>query len=182
MAEQLLVRALLAQFAFVENENAVGVLDGAEPVRDDQGGAAFEQAVERLADQDFGLGVHARCRFVENQEPRIVRERPREADQLALPHGKSRAAFADVCFDAFRQGIQQGAEPHFAQRGFDARAADVFIAQADVRFQSAGEQERILQHDAELPAQLVHVVAANVHAIEQNLRRAEFRRTAAAAG
>ena len=55
---------------------------------------------------------------------------------------------------------QQRAEPDFAQRGFDARAADILIAEADVRFQCAGKQERILQHDAELPAQLVHVVAA----------------------
>ena len=47
--EQLLVRALFTQSAFVENENAVGVLNGAEPVRDDQSGAALEQTVERLA-------------------------------------------------------------------------------------------------------------------------------------
>ena len=101
--EQLLMRTLLAQFTFVENENSVGVLDGAEPVRDDQGGAALEQTVERLADQNFGFRVHARCCFVQDQKPWIVRKRPREANQLALPHGKSRAAFADVCFDAFRQ-------------------------------------------------------------------------------
>ncbi len=103
-----------------------------------------------------------------------MRQRPRKADQLALAHGKSCAAFADVGVDAVAQGIQQGAEPHFAQRGFHTRAADVFVAQADVRFQGAGEQERILQHDAELLAQLVHVVAANVHAIEQNLSALNF--------
>ena len=126
------MRTLLAQPAFVENQNAVGVLNRAEPVRDDQRGAALEQTIERFANHDFGLGVHARCRFVENQEAGIVRERARETDQLALSHGKCRAAFADICFDAFLQGIQQGAEPHFAQRGFDTRAADVFIAEADV--------------------------------------------------
>ena len=97
------MRTLLAQFALVENENAVGVLNGAQPVRDDERGAALEQTVERFANQNLGLGVHARRRFVKNQEPGIVRQRPREADQLALPHGERSAAFADIGFRAFRK-------------------------------------------------------------------------------
>src|SRR5215472_6562040 len=40
-SEQLLMGALLAQLSFVENEDAVGVLNGAEAVRDDQRRAPF---------------------------------------------------------------------------------------------------------------------------------------------
>ena len=49
LGEEFLVRALLAKAAFVEDENAVGVLNGAETMRDDEGGASAEQAVEGIA-------------------------------------------------------------------------------------------------------------------------------------
>ena len=62
------MRALLAQAAFVEDENAMRVLNGAEPVRDDDGGATLQQPVERLADHQLGLRVHAGRGFVENQQ------------------------------------------------------------------------------------------------------------------
>ncbi len=62
-----------------------------------------------------------------------MRKSASETDQLPLSHGKCRAALADVCFDAFRQDSSNETEAHFAQRGFDARAADIFIAQPDVR-------------------------------------------------
>ena len=64
--------ALFAQAAFVEDEDAVGVLDGAQAMGDDQGGAAAEQAVEGFADLEFGFGVHAGGGFVEDQEAWIV--------------------------------------------------------------------------------------------------------------
>jgi hypothetical protein len=65
--------ALFAEAAFVEDEDAVGVLNGAEAMRDDQGGSAAEETVERFADQEFRFGVDAGCGFVEYQEARIVR-------------------------------------------------------------------------------------------------------------
>src|ERR1700675_3428663 len=39
LGEKFLMRALLAEAAFVEHENAVGVLNGAQAVRNDQRGA-----------------------------------------------------------------------------------------------------------------------------------------------
>jgi len=66
----------------VEYEDAVGVLNGAETMRDDQSSAATEQAVESFADLQLGFGVHAGGGFVEDQEARIVRERTREIDEL----------------------------------------------------------------------------------------------------
>jgi hypothetical protein len=71
------------------------VLDGAQAMSDDQGGAALEQAVESLADQHFGGGIDAGGGFVENQESGIVGEGAREADQLALADGESGTALGD---------------------------------------------------------------------------------------
>src|SRR5207249_11181964 len=58
--EQLAVRSLLAQLALVQDEDAVGVLDGREPVRDDERRPPLEQLHERVLDEPLGLGVDAR--------------------------------------------------------------------------------------------------------------------------
>ena len=103
LRQQFLVRALFAQAAFVEHQDAVGVLNGAEAVRDDQRGAAGEQAVQRFANQQFRFCVHAGRGFVQNQEARIVRQRPRETDQLPLAHRKRGTALVHFRGHALRQ-------------------------------------------------------------------------------
>ena len=121
LGEKFLMRALFAQAALVEDENAVGVLNGAQAMGDDERGAAGEQAVERFANQQLGFGVHAGGGFVENQEARIVRQRAGEADQLALADGKSRAALVDAGVHAFWQGANEIAEADFVDGALDGR-------------------------------------------------------------
>jgi hypothetical protein len=45
LREKLLVSALFAQPAFVEDQNTIGVLDGAEAMRNYQSGATGQQLV-----------------------------------------------------------------------------------------------------------------------------------------
>ena len=66
LGEKFLVRALFAQFALVENQNAVGMLNRAQPMRDHERGAAREQPVERFANQQLGFRIHAGGRFIQN--------------------------------------------------------------------------------------------------------------------
>src|SRR5579863_7821098 len=84
LGEQFLVGALFAEAAFVEDEDAVGVLNRAQTVCDDERGAAVKQAVECFANLEFSFCVDAGCCFVEDQETRIVRESASEIDELAL--------------------------------------------------------------------------------------------------
>ena len=49
LGKQLLMRALFPEAALVEDQYAVGVLDSAQAMRDDEGGSAAEQSVERVA-------------------------------------------------------------------------------------------------------------------------------------
>ena len=101
-AEKFLVGTLLAQASLVEYENAVCMLDGAEPVRDDDGRASGEQPVEGFANQQLRFRIHARSGFVEDQEFGIVREGAREADELPLPYRERSAALGDRRFDSLR--------------------------------------------------------------------------------
>ncbi len=64
LGEEFLVRALFAEAAFVEDEDAVGVLNSAEAMGDDQRGAAAEQAVQGIADLQLGFGIHAGGGFI----------------------------------------------------------------------------------------------------------------------
>ena len=101
LGQEFLVGALFAEAAFVEDEDAVGVLDGAEAMGDDERGAAAEEAVERFADQEFGFGVDAGGGFVEDEEARIVSQGAGEIDELALTDAERGAAFVDGGGDAF---------------------------------------------------------------------------------
>src|SRR5712664_421203 len=163
------MRALFAEAAFVEDEDTIGVLDGAEAMRDDQRGAAAEQAVEGIADLQLGLGVHAGGGFVEDKGARIVREGAREIDKLALTNGKCGAALVDAGGDAFRERLDEIGKTNFTNRLLDGGAVDAGRAEADVGFDGAGEEEWILENDAEQAAQILKIDFADVDAIEENL-------------
>src|SRR5438445_12873429 len=98
------MRALFAQAPFVKHEDAVGMLDGAETMRDDQRGSAGQQAIQRFSNEQLGLGVHAGGGFVEDEEARIVGQSASKIDELALVDRKSGAGMVVVAGCAFRQG------------------------------------------------------------------------------
>lgn len=54
--DQLLVPPTLDDAALVEHEDAVGVADGGETVRDDEGGAPLRQVAETFEEQVLGFG------------------------------------------------------------------------------------------------------------------------------
>ena len=94
LREQFLMRAHFAQLAFVHDEDPVCPLDGGEAVRNDDRSTAFDHALQRRANANFGFGIDARGRFVEDQDPRIVRQRAGEIDELLLAGGKTVAPLA----------------------------------------------------------------------------------------
>ena len=51
----------------------------------------------------------------------------------------------------------------------DCFGRDARRSQTHIRFQRSGEQKRILQHDAEVLAQFLHIEQPYVHAVQQNL-------------
>src|SRR5437899_5243830 len=169
LSEKLLMRALLAQAAFMEYEDAIRVLNRAKAVGDYQCGAAGEQTIQSFANEQLGLGVHARSGFVQNQEARIVCQSAGKIDELALPDRKRGAALVYVAGDAFRQGADKLAKPDFVDGALDGGAVDAGRAEPDVRFDGAGKKKWILQHDSELAAQILQFDQPNVLAVEEDL-------------
>src|ERR1700722_8357877 len=138
-------------------------------MRDDHRRAPLQQPVQRLSDQKFGLGIHARSGFVENQKFWIVGECASETYELPLANRKSRAALGNRCFHALRLRFEPGTKSHFTQRAFSGGARNSFSAKLDVGFQRAGKKERVLQNDPKNPPQLLQVHRTYVHTVQQNL-------------
>src|SRR5882762_9152722 len=169
LGEEFLVRALFAEAALVEDENTVGMLNRAETMRDDQRGAAAEQAVEGIADLQLGLGIHARSSFVKDEEARIVRQGAGKIDELALSDRERGAAFVDTGADAFGKGLDEIGKPDFADGVLYGGAIDVRRAKANVGFDGAAEQEGILENDAEEATEILQVDLADVDSDEKDL-------------
>ena len=49
--------SLLPDFAFVQNNDAIAILDRGEPVGDDQTGSVRHELIQSILDEEFGFGV-----------------------------------------------------------------------------------------------------------------------------
>ena len=53
-------------------------------MRYEDAGTALNHALQCAADAQLGVGVDARCRFIEDEDARIEGQRAREIDELFL--------------------------------------------------------------------------------------------------
>ena len=116
----------------------------------------------------LGTRVDIRRGLVEDQDARVGEQHARERDELALARGQGRAALLHHGVVAVWQFHDEFVRMHGLGSGHDLLVGGVQFAVADVLTHVAGEDERVLQHDAHLPAQAfqrhgTHVVAVDRH-------------------
>ncbi len=166
--QQLLVGAGLAQPPVVQHEDAVGVLHGGEAVGDDDRGAARQEPGEGVPDQELGFGVDAGGRLVQDQDLRIVGEGAGEGEQLLLPDRQRGAPFPEPGFVPPVQAPDEGVGVD-GLRGPDGVArADGAVSQPDVFHDAPGEEEDVLEHDADRAAQGRQVVGPDIDAVDED--------------
>ena len=98
--------------------------------------------------------VHGRRGLVEDQDPRVGQQRPREGDELPLAEREPEAALAEL-------GVVAVGQPLDERRRHRPRAAAASTSSRDASGRPnamfsrdrAGEEEALLRHDAELAAQ-----------------------------
>ncbi len=95
VVDQFFVRSNLRDTAPIHHHDFVGPPDGGKAVRDHDHGAVAHQRLERGLHQDLRFGVQVRRGFVQNQDGRILEERPRDGQPLPLTSAQLDAAFAD---------------------------------------------------------------------------------------
>ena len=129
---------------------------------------------ERELDQAFGLAVDARGRLVHHQDARVVGERAREREQLALAGGKIGAALAESPRGAHRAAARRSAAPARASSASrTSLLAEIGAAQADVLEDVVGEEEDVLLDQADRAAEFGEVPFAHVDAVDQDSARGD---------
>ena len=105
-------------------------------------------------DHPLGAHVDVRRRLVEDQDPRLGEQRPREGDDLALA-GRQRARRARRPRSRSRRAAGRRTRRRRPRRpaAVDLLVARVGAPEGDVLADRAREQEALLRHDPELAAQ-----------------------------
>ncbi len=140
------------QPALVQRDGPAGAPRPALPVRDQEHGPPGHQPLDGVDDHPGGERVQVRGGLVEQQQRRVLEERPGQRDPLPLARGQPRAALPQ------RRGVVTGQRPDELRgagqggRVRDVRRGGVRAAQGDVAGHGAVEQVRVLRHPGDLAA------------------------------
>ena len=131
-------------------------------------GAPAHQVVQGPLNFLFGFGVHGRSRLVQNQNARVDQQSPRNRNALALTPRQTLSALTHQRVVALWH-----AQDEFVGMGGSGGRHNVFTARlgfavSDVVGDRAKEQERFLQHQADLTAVIGHFQLPDVDSIELN--------------
>ena len=135
------MRAAFHDLAVVEHQHLVGVADGAQPVGDDEAGAALPAALQGRLDQPLGARVHAGRGFVQDQDARVRQRGAGDGDQLALALAQAAAALAQHRVVPVGQPLDEAHRPRQRRRGHHLLVGRVRPAKADVVHHRVAEQE-----------------------------------------
>ena len=147
----------------------IRVLHGGQAMRDDDGGAALHHFVQGRLHMALRHRVERRRGFVENQDRRILQQRPRDGDPLPLPAREQHAVVADHRVDALGHGGDEGlgmGAPHCVRNSLRLGAGQAAVG--DVVGKGVVEQRDVLGHQRDLPAQAGQPVVGQRPAIEQD--------------
>src|SRR5262249_21310717 len=106
--KQLLMSSTLDNTAVIKHENLVCVHHSGKPVRDYDASTVEHQSLQRFLDESLCSHVHARRRFIQNQNWRILQECPRNRKPLLFAHTQLYSALPDNAAQSVRQPINEG--------------------------------------------------------------------------
>ena len=131
-----------------------------------------EQAPEAAVDPPLGADVDGRGGLVEDQDPWVGEQRPRERDELALAEREPEAALADLGVVAVGSSVTNESAPTAAAAA--SISARVASGRPNAMFSAIepGEEEALLRHDPELRAQRRLRDLAEVGAVDRDAARA----------
>ena len=161
-------RRCLREVAPLQLQLHVARRERGPPVRDQKRRAAPHQAIHGLEDRGFGLHVDRARGLVEDQERRVLQERARERDALALAAGELHPALPDRRRVAPRQADDEVVRARCLRGPRDVEVARRRAPVGDVLRDAAREQHGLLEHDGELFAQVGEAVVPQVDAVEED--------------
>ena len=122
-------------------------------MRDDEAGPAGHQPFQRLLDEPFGRRVDAGSRLVQDEQRRVLQQRPRDAHPLLLAHAELHASFTDPRIIPIPQAFDELIAVGGARGGEQFLLARIKPPIKNVLAESAVEEKRFLADDGNLRAQ-----------------------------
>ena len=147
------MHSLLHDPATVHDNDPVHIVQRGQAMRNNEGGAASGQIVERFPDFDLGLSIDVRRGFVKDDQRRIFQQHACDGYPLLLPDRQLHAPLADPGVIAVRQFADKLVCPRGASRVVNPGLIRAEIAVGNILFDGAIEQERFLLHETDLAAQ-----------------------------
>ena len=136
--------------------------------------AAFAQFGDRLLHVALGFRIERRGRFVEQDDGRVLDQRARDGDALALAAGKLQAVLADRGVVADRKAFDEIVRVGGLCRGDDFLFAGAELAERDVVADRAAEQVHDLAHIGDVLAQRAARDRGDVLAVDQDASRIDI--------
>ena len=165
---ELVVGAVLDDPAAVEHDDPVGQVQGRDAMRDEHRGAPGQHVAQPVVDRLLGAGVDRARRVVEHEDARVGQDGAGQRDALPLPAGQRQAPLA-------HHGVVAGGQVAHEAVGLrrpggrdDLGLARVRAAVGDVRADRVGEQEALLEGDADAAAQRVQGQLAHVVPVDDD--------------
>ena len=82
--QEILMRSDFDDPASIEHDDPIGILNGRQPMRNDESRTIFHKIGQRQLHDALGLRVQGRCCFIQNQERRVAQDRSRDGQPLSL--------------------------------------------------------------------------------------------------
>src|SRR5215467_11822948 len=102
LAQQLVVAAGFGNRTILDHEDSIGVDDGVQAMRDHDRRPPAAKMFDRALHLSLGFGIERRRRLVEQDYSRVLKQRARDRDALALAACELQAVLAHLAIVAAR--------------------------------------------------------------------------------
>ena len=131
-------------------------------MREDEGGAALHQPIQRLLDDRLVLRIDRGQRLVEDQDRRVAQQRPGDGDALALPARQPDAPLSDHGVVTLREPGDELVGVRGARRGLELPGGGVGLAEPEVVRDGAVKEIGLLVHHRDTAVDVVGTQSAQI--------------------
>ena len=124
---------LLDDLSLAQQDDIIRMLDGGKPVGDDQHSADILHLLQRILNEDLGLGVDIGGGFVQDHDGRLMQDGTGEAEQLPLTGGEVIAPLPDRLVQTLFQLADKGVGVDVLTGLPDFFVGNIFLAQHDIQ-------------------------------------------------
>src|SRR5580693_2334668 len=148
-----------------EDNDRVGIANGAETVGDGDDGPSLHEALQCFDHESLGFRVESSSGLVEDENRRVANDGAGNSDALTLAPGKSKPSLADHRVVTVRHSGNEFVRVREFRRFLDFLLSGAGPAISNVVAYRSPEQHSVLQHETNLVAERMELVLANVNTV-----------------